>query len=147
MIYTDNKMLSKRSDFMELRNLVLSIVCIVFGLFMLVSGVKKLKRCTYKTVGRIIDVSISEDKDEEGYLTNYYAPKFEYEVNGQIFQGVGDKNYRSERSVKIGGNINVYYNPENPSDCYTKGGGKSQPIIGAVATVLGVAILFTSFID
>ena len=139
--------MSKRSDFMELRNLLISIVCIAFGLFILVSGVKKLKRCNYKTVGRIIGVSISEDRDQDGFLTNYYAPKFEYEVNGQIFQGVGDKNYSSQRTVKIGCNINVYYDPENPSDCYTKGGGKSQPIIGAVVTVLGVAILFTSFIN
>ena len=132
---------------MELGNFVVSVGCIVFGLFTLVSGVKRLKRCTCKTVGRIIDVSISEDKDADGFLTTYYAPKFEYEVNGHIFQGVGDTSYRSKRRVKIGGNINVYYNPENPSDCYTKGGGKSQPIIGAVVTVLGVAILFTSFID
>ncbi len=131
---------------MTLSSFLLSIGCIVFGLFMLVSGVKKLKRCTCKTVGRIIDVSISEDKDEEGFLTNYYAPKFEYEVDGQTFQGVGDTNYRSERRVKIGGNINVYYNPENPSDCYTKGGGKLQPILGAVATILGVIIIVFSFI-
>ena len=145
MIYTDDKTLSKRSDFMELGNLVISIVCIVFGLFMLVSGVKKLKRCTYKTVGRIIDVSISEDKDQDGFLTNYYAPKFEYEVNGQIFQGVGDTNYRSERSVKIGGNINVYYNPENPDEHYTKGGVKVRYWVAIGTIFFGVLSILSQF--
>ena len=64
--------------------------CIAFGAFMLVSGIKTLRRCKSRTVGRITGVSASKDRDKDNILTTYYAPEFEYEVDGQIYHGIGD---------------------------------------------------------
>ena len=106
---------------------------------MLVSSLKTLKRCKNKTVGRITGISKSEDKDKDNILTTYYSPEFEYEVNGQIYHGIGDTSYEHYKKIKIGGNIKVFYNPENPEEHFTKGGGILTIFFGAFMLLIGVS--------
>ena len=101
-----------------------------------------VRKCKSKTVGRITGISESEDKDRENQFTIYYSPEFEYEVDGQIYHGTGDTSYEHYKKIKIGGDIKVYYNPENPQEHFTKGGGMLPTIFGAVAFVFGVLALY-----
>ena len=111
--------------------ILFSVGCICIGAFAFVSGVKTVRKCKNKTVGRITGMSESEDKDRENQLTIYYSPEFEYEVDGQIYHGTGDTSYEHYKKNKIGGDIKVYYNPENPEEHFTKGGGILPTIFGA----------------
>ena len=106
------------------------------------SGVKTVRKCKNKTVGRITGISESEDKDRENQLTIYYSPEFEYEVDGQIYHGTGDTSYEHYKKIKIGGDIKVYYNPENPEEHFTKGGGLFPMIFGVCTFAFGVLGLF-----
>ena len=126
--------------------ILFSVGCIAFGAFMLVSGIKTLRRCKSRTVGRITGVSASKDRDKDNILTTYYAPEFEYEVNGQIYHGTGDTSTEHYKKIKIGGDIKVFYNPDNPEEHFTKGGGMLPTIIGAVTFVFGVLGILSYFI-
>lgn len=119
--------------------ILISIACTLFGAFMLVSGIKTVTRCKSKTIGTITGVHESEGKDREGYRTTYYSPEFEYEVNGQIYHGIGDTSYERYKKIKIGGNIKVFYNPENPEEHFTKGGGILTIFFGAFMLLIGVS--------
>ena len=118
--------------------ILISVAFTIFGAFMLVSGIKTVTSCKSKTVGRITGIHESEDKDSDGYLTTYYSPEFEYEVNGQIYHGIGDTSYERIKKIKVGGNIKVFYNPENPEEHFTKGGGVLTIFFGAFMLLIGV---------
>lgn len=122
-------------------SIVFGIGLIALGAALFTSGRKRVKRCTAQTVGRITGVSESEDRDSDGYVTTYYAPEFEFVVNGQVYHGTGDTSYNRRKKVKIGGSINVFYDPEDPREHYTRGGGKSQPVMGVAFILLGVLVL------
>lgn len=119
--------------------ILISIACTLFGAFMLVSGIKTVAKCKSKTIGAITGVHESEGKDREGYHTTYYSPEFEYEVNGQIYHGIGDTSYERIKKIKVGGNIKVFYNPENPEEHFTKGGGILTIFFGAFMLLIGVS--------
>lgn len=127
---------------MKAIDIIFCIGCICFGAFAFVSGLKTVMKCKNKTVGRITGISESEDRDKDNIMTKYYSPEFEYEVDGQIFHGTGDTSYENHKRIKIGSDIKVYYNPENPQEHFTKGGGLLPTIVGAVAFVLGVLALY-----
>lgn len=132
---------------MTASTILFSVGCIAFGAFMLVSGIKTLRRCKSRTVGRITGISESEGRDRENYRTTYYSPEFEYEVDGRIYHGIGDTYYEHWKKIKIGGDIKVYYNPENPGEHFTKGGGIFPVIFGAVTLAFGVLIFLSLLIN
>ena len=125
--------------------IVLGFGLIALGVALFSSGRKRVKRCTAQTVGRITGVSESEDQDSDGCVTTSYAPEFEFVVNGQVYHGTGDTSYNRRKKVKIGGSINVFYDPEDPGEHYTRGGGKSQPVMGVVFILLGVLTFLSIF--
>jgi|GEM_PF-2582024 len=118
--------------------ILISIACTLFGVFMLVSSIQTVARCKSKTTGTITGIHESEGRDQDNYRTTYYSPEFEYEVNGQIYHGIGDTSYERIKKIKIGGNIKVFYNPKNPEEHFTKGGGILSTIFGAFMLLIGV---------
>lgn len=131
---------------MTVIEILFCIALIVFGAFSFVSGLKTVMRCTSKTIGRITGMHKSEGKDAEGYRTTYYSPEFEYEVDGKIYHGTGDTSTEHYKKIKIGGDIKVFYNPDNPEEHFTKGGGLLPTVIGAVSFAFGVLWLLFCFI-
>ena len=126
--------------------ILISIAFTIFGAFMLVSGIKTLRRCKSRTVGRITGISESEGRDKDNYRTTFYSPEFEYEVDGRIYHGIGDTSTEHYKKIKIGGDIKVFYNPDNPEEHFTKGGGMLPTIFGAVTFVFGVLGILSYFI-
>ena len=131
---------------MKVISFLFTIGFILLGAGALVSGIKKYKQCKGKTFGKITGIHESEDRDKDGYLTRYYSPEFEYKVDGHTYHGIGDTSYEHYKKIKIGGNIKVFYNPENPEEHYTKGGGISVAFFGAFLLILGLCGAF-AFID
>ena len=131
---------------MTVIEILFCIALIVFGAFSFVSGLKTVMRCTSKTIGRITGMSKSEGRDKDNIRTTYYSPEFEYEVDGRIYHGIGDTSTEHYKKIKIGGDIKVFYNPDNPEEHFTKGGGLLPTVIGAVSFAFGVLWLLFCFI-
>lgn len=119
-------------------NILVGAGFIGVGLLLIVLGVRKNKRCSGRTVGRITSVREYQETDDEGFNHYFYYPQFEYVVNGQIYHGEGNKGYSKSNKIQIGGNIKVYYNPQKPNESFTKGGGCIMPFIGIMLIIVGV---------
>ena len=113
---------------------------IVVGVIVILLGIRKKRRYSGRTVGKIIGVRESKETDDEGF-NHYYYPQFEYVVNGQTYRGEGSTSYSKPQKIQIGGGIEVVYDPNEPSKCFTKGGGFILPFIGAMLIILGVIFL------
>ena len=111
---------------------------IAVGVIVILLGIRKKKRYSGRTVGKIIGVRESQETDDEGFNHYFYYPQFEYVVNGQIYRGEGNKGYSKPRKIQIGGNIKVYYNPQKPNESFTKGGGFILPFIGIMLIIVGI---------
>lgn len=94
---------------MTFSNILIAAGFIGFGALMIVSGIRKKKRCAGKTIGRITGIKESTDIDSDGSNSYSYTPEFEYEVNGQIYHSIGNTAYNKKRKIKIGGEIKVFY--------------------------------------
>lgn len=123
---------------MESTNILIGAGFIGVGLLLIVLGVRKNKRCSGRTVGRITSVREYQETDDEGFNHYFYYPQFEYVLNGQIYHGEGNKGYSKSNKIQIGGNIKVYYNPQKPNESFTKGGGCIMPFIGIMLIIVGV---------
>lgn len=124
-------------------NILIGAGFIVVGVLLIVLGIRKIIKCSGRTVGRITGVREYQETDDEGFNHYFYSPQFEYVVNGQIYRGEGNKGYSKSNKIQIGGNIKVYYNPQKPNESFTKGGGFILPFIGIMLIIVGV-IFFAS---
>lgn len=118
---------------------------VVVGVLLIVSGIRNKGRCSCKAVGRITGIHKNEGTDNEGFKDYSFSPEYEYEVNGQIYHGFGDRSYSNPDRIQIGGNIDVYYNPEKPDKHYTKGGVKVRPLLGIGAIIAGAIFIISEF--
>ena len=124
-------------------NILVGAGFILVGVVVTILGIRKNIKCSGRTVGRIIGVREYQETDDEGFNHYFYYPQFEYVVNGQIYRGEGNKGYSKSNKIQIGGGIKVIYNPKNPSESFTKGGGVILPFIGIMLIIL-VVIFLTS---
>ena len=125
-------------------NILAGIGFISVGMLLIVLGIRKNKRCSCKAVGRITGIKESEDTDDEGFKHYSYLPEFEFEVNGQIYHGIGNTAYSKRKKIQIGGSINVFYNPNKPNEHFTKGGGGIMPLLGIVSIIFGAIYIATA---
>ena len=131
-------MITGECFFVAANNILIGAGFIGVGALMMALGIRKNKRCSSRTVGRIIGVREYQETDDEGFNHYFYYPQFEYVVNGQIYRGEGNKGYSKPRKIQIGGDIKVYYNPQKPNESFTKGGGFILPFIGIMLIIVGV---------
>ncbi len=128
---------------MESTNILVGAGLIVVGVIVILLGIRKNIRCSGRTVGRIIGVRESQETDDEGFNHYFYYPQFEYVVNGQIYRGEGNKGYSKSNKIRIGGNINVFYNPNKPEEHFTKGGGLILPFLGIMMIIVGAICIYS----
>ena len=128
---------------MESANILVGVGFIVVGVIVILFGIRKNMRCSGRTVGRIIGVRESHETDDEGFNHYIYSPQFEYVVNGQIYRGEGNKGYSKSNKIRIGGNINVFYNPNKPEEHFTKGGGFILPFLGIMMIIVGAICIYS----
>ena len=117
---------------------VTGIVFLIAGIVMKNNSQKIRERCTQKTIGKVIDIAKIE-MDRYDYT---WVPIFEYMVGERKFKK--ESRYGGvQNKYKIGQEIEVYYNPENPNDSYIgKEEGKSTGFFAIIigATVIGIGI-------
>ena len=122
-------------------NILVGAGLIVVGVIVILLGIRKKKRYSGRTVGKIIGVRESQETDDDGRTSYHYYPQFEYVVNGETYRGEGSTSCSKPQKIQIGGGIKVIYNPKKPSECFTKGGGFILPFIGIMLIILGVIFL------
>ena len=103
------------------------------GILIFISDYSKVRRCTAKATAIVVDVIKEEHwkyrKHGSGYETNYY-PVIEF--------AVGDKKYRVKTGIKAyhpdtyieGAELDIQYNPHNPSDLKLQGNSLWENVIG-----------------
>ena len=123
-------------------NILIGAGLIVVGVLMIVLGIRKIIKCSGRTVGRITGVREYQETDDEGFNHYFYSPQFEYVVNGQIYRGEANKGYSKSNKIQIGGNIKVYYNPQKPNESFTKGGGFILPVLGIMLIIVGAICIY-----
>lgn len=124
---------------------LLGIVFMGIGVLLTVTSNRKKRRCSCKADGRITGIHENEGTDNDGQKNYSYSPEYEYEVNGKTYRDYADRSYYNPNKIQIGGNIDVYYNPENPDEHYTKGGIKIRPLLGTVAISIGALLILSTF--
>ena len=124
-------------------NFLVGIGLLIVGVIAIISGIIKKIKCSGRTVGRIIGVREYQETDDDGFNHYFYYPQFEYEVNGQIYRGEGNKGYSKSNKIRIGGNINVFYNPNKPEEHFTKGGGFILPFLGIMMIIVGAICIYS----
>ena len=124
-------------------DVLVSAGLIVVGVIVILLGIRKKRRYSGRTVGKIIGVRESKETDDEGFNHYFYSPQFEYAVNGQIYRGEGNKGYSKSNKIQIGGNIKVYYNPQKPNESFTKGGGFILPVLGIMLIIVGAIFIYS----
>ena len=125
-------------------NILIGAGFIVVGMLLIVLGIRKKIKCSGRTVGRITGVHEDVTTDDDGFNSYSYSPEFEYEVNGKVYHGSGSRAYSKRRKIRIGGNINVFYNPNKPEEHFTKGGGFILPFLGIMSIIVGVICIYSA---
>ena len=129
---------------MAANNILVGAGFIGVGLLLIVSGIRKNKRCSGVVVGKITGVHEDVTTDDDGFNSYSYSPEFEYEVNGKVYHGSGSRAYSKRKKIQIGGNIKVYYNPQKPNESFTKGGGFIMPFLGIMTIIVGAICIYSS---
>lgn len=128
------------------------LVIFVVGLAILVYGILDFRSYVKKaatfsdTTGTVVDYSYSTStRDDYGNYNVLRAEIVEYVVDGNEYtckSGTYSNNYRS-----IGSQMDIKYNPEDPSDAYIASDGRSLlPLLcGAMMTIVGgiFAVIYT----
>ena len=125
-------------------NILIGAGFIVVGVLLILLGIRKIIKCSGRTVGKITGVHEDVTTDDDGFNSYSYSPEFEYEVNGKVYHGSGSRAYSKRRKIRIGGNINVFYNPNKPEEHFTKGGGFILPFLGIMSIIVGVICMYSA---
>lgn len=134
------KPLNTIRKFASLRN---AIVLLLVGLIFIGIGgyvlVKSPHRGSEETTATI--VRLEEEYDEAEDITSYH-PYVDYEINGTAYQDVPLSGYSS--GMKVGDEIQVYYDPAAPTELYASGDALLPIlilIVGLAAAIFGVISL------
>ena len=106
---------------------------------------QKKGRCSSQVVGKITGVHESVGTDSEGSKDYSYSAEYEYVVDGKTYKGYGGRSYSSSGKINVGGDIDIFYNPEKPDDNYTKGGVKIWPYFAFAMFFFGTLSILNAF--
>lgn len=115
-----------------------------FGLRRLFDIIKVMRACTETTEGVLVD-----NKAENWDSSTEYAPIFKYSVNGKEYFRIPSNRITAIRPI-IGAKTTIFYNPNNPEQCYARGynvhillgiGGVICIIVGILLIAFGLSNL------
>lgn len=123
-------------------NILIGVGFIVLGVIMILINLRKNRKCSGRTIGRITGIHEDMETDSDGFNTYSYSPEYEYEVNGQIYRGSGGRAYSKRDKIQIGGNIQVFYNPNKPEEHSNKGNKNILLILGVLLIAFGIFLIY-----
>ena len=137
---------------------LIGVLFIGIGIFILVSGNAKIKRCTKETVGTVVDIKEEYSKDSDGDIKYTYYPVIRYEAGGRTITKQSSSGSSSSSKLSVGGgitlsanhskysindSITVLYNPDDVEEFIIEGEKNNSSIVGIIFIVLGsIATIF-----
>ena len=127
--------------------ILFGILAIGVGIYLLVSGNNKAKRCTTEAIGTVTEIieEKQENTDEQDgaiisdtYTYTYY-PVIEYKAGDKTVSKKSETGYGNKDKYKVGDKIDILYDP-NKIDDYIIKNDKSSNIIGIVFIAVGVIV-------
>lgn len=124
--------------------ILIGLIFMGIGIYTLVSGNAKAKRCTEETSGVVVEVVEERKTDSDGKTTYSYYPVIEYRVGEESItkkHNIGSGN--SSKYIE-GDEIDILYDPNSIEDFIIKGDNSLKMIgyifagFGLFTTVVGV---------
>ena len=137
---------------------LIGLLFIGTGIFTLVSGNAKAKRCSVAAVGTVIEIQKERTTDSDGNHKYTYFPVIEYQAGDRTITKRSNSDSSSKFSFSIGGasvssskskynindSIDIMYNPDNVEEFIIKGDKGPNFIgiffifLGALAAICGI---------
>ena len=126
----------------------MSLILVALGIFLIYTANKtKLQRkrdlaISLKTIGKVVDIETSW-----GQKSRSYAPKVAFKTNQNQVMVFVSPHSSSFSPYKIGQQVEVYYNPQNPNIAGIVGDSNGQLagvfgiIIGVFFTIMGLVFV------
>lgn len=121
--------------------IAIGFVCVMIGVFVLISYSRAQKVQTAETTATIIRVDSELETDTDGFETRHYYPVVEYTVDGQRYETrLPNSDTTDSTEYKEGQTVPIQYNPNNPKELSKKGskGGLIGGIFFIVAGLVGI---------
>lgn len=98
---------------------IIGTIFMVFGIVLKNRATKALKICTEKTPGTVVNL-VATNYEHIGIgevRMEYWTPVYEYYVEGEKYIKLSNVG-RDKDSIKIGEEVTLYYNPNNPKEIF-----------------------------
>lgn len=115
--------------------LVIGVLCILGGIFLIRKGNKLKKRCTEKTLAKVIDVEVSKQSREDG--GDEYRPVVSFNYDGKDYSGQIGIVTKSRKAYKVGDTMDVLFDPNDPS-CFIDAKRNVSIRAGIVFILVGI---------
>lgn len=128
---------------------IVAIVFWIFGILIFISDFLKDRRCTGETTAVIVDITketlLRHGTHAPRGRVTYYYPTIEFSTPDKtILVKTRIKGYRSETFQK-GKQLNIRYNPQNPSDLKLRENSLWEGVIGmGIMFLLGAVFFYIS---
>lgn len=106
---------------------ILPVGCFIAGFFMLRFSLKLKKKlrqrkedCSIAVKGAIVNVIKKYVRNSDPRRCHIYYPVYEYMANGE--QTTVKSEYGSYTAYQVGTQVDLYYNPRNPTEIYVPDG-------------------------
>lgn len=125
--------------------LIIGIVCVVIGIFILISHFTNQAKQTGEVTAKVVRIESRVEQDTDGLDTRYYYPIVEYTVDNKKYeQQLPDSGSTISSEYKEGDTVELSYNPDNPNEISKKGsiGGM---IAGIFFIIVGIIVAISIF--
>lgn len=87
------------------------------AMILLIKDFIQLIHCRASVMGKLVDYDVRIEMPSPRYYKRYYAPIYEYTVNGETYRGKGRYKAVEPKYDSLNTEKKVRYNPANPSEC------------------------------
>ena len=117
------------------------VLAIGISLVVAVKGILLTRRCSEKTIGKVISINVKTDMGANGRFRNCYVPVYEYYVDDVVYQAIAKEYSSNAGAFKLGTEGTVRYNPKKPGECVVNGKSGNLYITGFFL-VVGIICFF-----
>ena len=123
-----------------IQDLLLGLAFLAVGIYLLVTDVKKRKKCTVLTEASLVEVRSRTSRGRKNY-----TPVYEFTAAGRHIRGDGDVlSSRSRKKFQIGDSVDIVYNPDNPEE-FRVPGKIGVLVCSLVLIAFGCCFIFVRF--
>lgn len=118
---------------------ILGIILFIAGSIVIIINLLRQKRCSCQTNGVVVDIEVtnSYDRKQKKRRDTFYTPTIKYVVAGNQYK---KKSLGSAEKRKIGQEVLVNYNSNNPNDFYAESEIVALIVMGFMIGIIGAIV-------